>query len=213
MTGRHRIVAALVIACNAPQPVHHRTAVHGMLLFGDRAHYLSHLPLFHAPHDYQVIIAADLPAQLTDDTYYTFVPTPFALPDFIAAPFHLRGDVVRGHFERGGTTIARDVEVVPRVIYAHQLVAGGRSDARYLMFGTPGEQYLVHLIGGPPDFDQVVAVAGGDLDASALHDGVQVTAPGPLVAGATVTVVRADGHAMTLAIRREIYRETGDLAE
>jgi hypothetical protein len=212
MTGRHGIVAALVIGCNAPQPVHHRTAVHGMLLFGDHAHYLSHLPLFHAPHDYQVIIAADMPAQLANDTYYTFVPTPFALPDFIASPFHLRGDIVRGHFERGGTTIARDVEVAPRVIYAHQLVAGGHSGARYLMFGTPGEQYLVHLIGGPPDFDQVVAVDGGDLDASALHDGVEITAP-PLVAGATVTVVRADGRAMTLAIGREIYRETGDLAE
>jgi len=32
-----------------------RPAVHGMLLVGTNALYVSHLPMFHAPHDYQAL--------------------------------------------------------------------------------------------------------------------------------------------------------------
>jgi hypothetical protein len=31
-------------------------AVHGMLLVGEETLYLSHLPMFHSPHNYQVIL-------------------------------------------------------------------------------------------------------------------------------------------------------------
>src|SRR5258708_2218861 len=35
-------------------------ATHGMLLFGNQVTYASHLPMFHAPHDYQVIMKLSL---------------------------------------------------------------------------------------------------------------------------------------------------------
>ena len=37
-----------------------RPSVHGMLLFGKENLYASHLPMFHAPHDYQVIFKLNL---------------------------------------------------------------------------------------------------------------------------------------------------------
>jgi hypothetical protein len=44
-------------------------AVHGMVLFGGKqAAYVSHLPMFHAPHDRQLILKvalADLPRSQT----------------------------------------------------------------------------------------------------------------------------------------------------
>ena len=33
---------------------------HGMLLFGNETVYASHLPMFHSPHDYQLILELDL---------------------------------------------------------------------------------------------------------------------------------------------------------
>jgi hypothetical protein len=35
-------------------------ATHGMLLFGTKDIWLSHLPMFHKPHDYQVIMSVTL---------------------------------------------------------------------------------------------------------------------------------------------------------
>lgn len=51
------LAAALLAgaAVAAPQGVTHGT--HGMALFGGKdALYTSHLPMFHAPHDYQLVL-------------------------------------------------------------------------------------------------------------------------------------------------------------
>src|SRR4030095_17245252 len=37
-----------------------RPSVHGMLIFGTEKIYASHLPLFHAPHNYQIILELEL---------------------------------------------------------------------------------------------------------------------------------------------------------
>ncbi|MGE3974950.1 MAG: hypothetical protein AB7F59_10530 [Bdellovibrionales bacterium] len=31
-------------------------STHGMVVFGKNATYVSHLPMFHAPHDYQLVM-------------------------------------------------------------------------------------------------------------------------------------------------------------
>ena len=35
-------------------------AFHGMVLFGNKTHYISHLPMYHSPHDYQVVAQVSL---------------------------------------------------------------------------------------------------------------------------------------------------------
>ena len=37
-----------------------RPAVHGMLVIGEQTVYVSHLPMFMSPHDYQVILEVNL---------------------------------------------------------------------------------------------------------------------------------------------------------
>ena len=41
-----------------------KTSVHGMLIFGKEKIYASHLPLFHPPHDYQIILELELNSYL-----------------------------------------------------------------------------------------------------------------------------------------------------
>jgi hypothetical protein len=71
-----------------------RPAVHGMLMVGEARVLLSHLPMFHAPHDQQIILEASLSApgfnpqkkyvddrNATQTRIYTWVPKPFVLSD------------------------------------------------------------------------------------------------------------------------------------
>jgi hypothetical protein len=158
-----------------PQGEH--PAVHGMLIVGETRVLMSHLPMFHAPHDYQMLLETSLSAPGADPfkTYlddrktsmekvYTWVPKPFQISVLAAnrqAPLTMVGTIFRGHFERGGVAItADDVEVkVTRVLYACRFTpeTPPPADLRYLIFGSPAEAFLAHLITRAPDFDQILA--------------------------------------------------------
>ncbi len=123
------------------------TGVHGMLLFGEEALYLSHLPMFASPHNFQVLLevglddAGDGPGRTS-----------------------IEGTIFRGHFERGGEPIAEGVFAeVHRVVHFSELDVGAkRSEDReltYLCFGRPGQLHLAHEVTARPDFDQVLRVS------------------------------------------------------
>jgi hypothetical protein len=145
---------------------------HGMLLFGRHALYASHLPMFHRPHDYQVLLELELsgPAQAAyaaslgqypQETVYTLDPEKFVLPDMVAHPRPFQADVYRGHFERGGTRIASGATVrIRRVVYFRPLLAADAAPAHptYIVLGNSQEQFLAHRIAGQPDYDQVLRV-------------------------------------------------------
>jgi hypothetical protein len=157
--------------------------VHGMLIVGEQSVYLSHLPIFGSPHDYQVILEAtftksgrDPQADYFNDRkrtgkkIYTLEPERFVLTD-LAAPTPLRSfkaTVYRDHFERFRTerakeaaVIADEVDVkVTRVIHFHKFDpnAAALSQLEYLLFGKEKELFLAHMITKPPDFDQVLSV-------------------------------------------------------
>jgi hypothetical protein len=149
---------------------------HGMLLFGGPdALYASHLPMFHAPHDYQVILQVRLADKKQDGALrarlgggaalWTLDPEPFALERFApgaAAPNQrFTADLVQGHFERHGVTRYRGARViVEKVLYFRQLAAGAAHSlaARYLQLGEGRQRFLVKQIDSRPDFDHVVAV-------------------------------------------------------
>jgi len=88
-----------------------RCGIHGMVLFGGKGHYyLSHLPLFHRPHDMQLIAEVEFPedkhqlidALLETAALVTVVPELFDLNKMHQGGFAFQGDVYNGHFERGG---------------------------------------------------------------------------------------------------------------
>ena len=117
-------------------------ATHNMLLVGEQAAYLSHLPMFNvlnpektdfaSPHRYQVILEVKFTngnVNLTDvyradrknhpaEKMYTFNPAEFVLPELDptgSSPRRMfRGNaVIRGHLERGGKAFIGDFENPP----------------------------------------------------------------------------------------------------
>lgn len=181
-------------------------ATHNMLVVGEEAVFLSHLPMFQErgqppmPHRYQVILEVTFPDQ---DRYakdrrehpgtkiYMLSPEEFVLPDL--APTDPKQKplgsfkalvITRGHFEREGkVAILRDVEVtVKGVRHFRQFDPKAKRPDRleYLLFGRGQELFLAHLITAPPDFDQMLAVKvrGHNFTDEDLAKGVAVAFPG-----------------------------------
>lgn len=156
---------------------------HGMALFGGReALYASHLPMFHAPHDYQVILKvrladAKLDAALRQrldgkTALWTIEPDKFDLDRLApgaAAPLRqFDANIVLGHFEQGGKTqYPHAAVVVEEVVLFRRLSPQPleNASARYMQVGTGRQRFLVKTIDSRPDFDHIVAyraVPGAD---------------------------------------------------
>jgi len=147
-------------------------SVHGMAMVGTHKIYLSHLPMFHSPHDYQAIVEVSLSNEgqakyleskaSSSETLYTLVPEIFVLPEMIANPKPFKASLFKGHFERGGVEIASDVTVtVTKVLYFIKFSPQVKqpADANYLIFGNAQEQFAAHTITAKPDFDQLLSVS------------------------------------------------------
>ena len=181
---------------------HPDCGVHNMMVVGQRAIYLSHLPMFDSEHRFQVILEATL-AKGGQGVSKVYVDDRRAHPDvrmYTLAPHDVfvlsrlfgtdppprrsfRGTLFRGHLERGGVQLDRltGVEVtVKRVVYAQEIgsTAGlAKSDTLdYLLFGTGTELFLAHRIAQPPDFDQIVGVkvSGHAFTSEELARGISV---------------------------------------
>jgi hypothetical protein len=168
---------------------HATMGVHGMFVVGrgDSGRVvLAHLPLYRAPHDRQLLVVARLrggtPTAATGGAAggaaaralagggaYTVEPERFPLARLWPvgpSAVRFRGTLYRGHFERGGHPVLRDVGVeVERVLVSEPLRAAGPTAPRASTAGTPaylfavgGELFLAHRIAGAPSFDQVVAL-------------------------------------------------------
>lgn len=174
-TSLRALVASTLLAwAAAPASAHDAShGSHGMVLFGDRdGLYASHLPLFRAPHDRQVVLQLrladpkldqELRARMQGKTaLWTIDPERFELSRLDAAATNplkdFAADVVEGHFERGGRRrYAQARFVVEKVVYSWRLDPAVRSsaEAQYLPVG----KYLVKRLNSRPDFDHIVALA------------------------------------------------------
>ena len=169
--------------------------VHGMVLFGGKQGlYASHLPMFHAPHDYQVLLQvrladpaldARLRQQLDGHTaLWTLEPERFELARLLpAAPQPLRqfrATLVRGHFEHDGKAEAgygAAAIIVERVLLMRQLspAPAANASARYVQVGDGTQRFLVKRIDSRPDFEHIVAWSS---TAQAPHGDIVVSKSG-----------------------------------
>lgn len=213
------------------------TAVHGMLLFGGTVHYLSHLPMFMHPHNFQVLLEvgfdeATEQVLATDrvnghEGYHTFKPERFPIteldPAGATSRTSLRGTVFRDHFERGGERIAGGATATIRRVVLYGVLdmeetPAGPKPLRYVAFGTGEQLHLVHRIGTRPSFDHVLTARSADLAASPELREIRFDATDVpddrLAAGGPVQGL-LDGPASSTLIRfdveREIYLEIGEL--
>ena len=172
-------------AGSAECPGHLDCDQHNMMIVGEQTIFLSHLPMFHGAHRFQVIVEAGFDEDGTpldrmyaedrrkhpDVRMYTLVPREhFVLsrlfsndPETLLRSFP--GRVFRGHFERDGTLLeplANVEAVVHRVVYAEEIGLevgpAGSDELDYILFGGEPELFLAHRITQPPDFDQLLGV-------------------------------------------------------
>ena len=162
----------------------HQEPPHNMMVIGEKSVFLSHLPMFMTPHNFQVILEATFTSEgknvqeiYTRDRQsnrqtkmYSLSPEksdPFKLPSLFTpnppSRNSFKGTIFRGHLERGGESIEglTNIDVnVKRVIYAQKLGRGfNKSDKlSYILFGKGQELFLAHVIAKPPDFDQLLSV-------------------------------------------------------
>jgi hypothetical protein len=195
-----------------------------MALFGGQEGlYASHLPMFHPPHDYQVILQVHIADPAIDaalrkrldgkDALWTIDPEKFELsalaPEAKAPRKDFTADVVQGHFERGGETQYKAAKVVIDKVLVFRQLDGKPRDAkfsRYMQVGTGAQRFLVKQIDTRPDFDHIVAYRAA---AGAPTAPVQVRKWGIKATGndALAQALKANMS----AIGGTIYFETDDL--
>lgn len=150
-------------------------SVHGMLLFGKEVAYASHLPMFHAPHDYQLImklklkdqprsqtLAAYETAKSNGATLFTLVPEVMDLTLLISgAKTSFKAAIFDGHFERGGQKLGPVVVDVEKIVFSSKLDGTQQPAAfgSYLLFGELGEYFGAHLIKSKPSFDAIMTIS------------------------------------------------------
>jgi hypothetical protein len=156
---------ALHVAHDAPAV---RMGTHGMVLFGrGEKLYASHIPMFHPPHDVQLLLQVELEGALAQRDFagglYTLEPERFDLSALMSGQLmQFRATLYQGNFEGGGKVLGREVRVrVRRVLHASALKADAPSapHPRYLVLGGgQKDAFLVHALSRAPDFDQVLRV-------------------------------------------------------
>jgi len=197
---------------------------HGMALFGGKdGLYTSHLPMFHAPHDYQVVLQVRLADPRLDaavkqrldgkTALWTVAPEKFELerlqPGTPAPLQRFQADLVLGHFEQGGQTMYRRATVViDKVLLFRKLSSEvkTRAVARYVQVGNGTQRYLIKEIDSRPDFDHIVsyraAARASILPVSIAKNGVSEPDADALAAAL---------NALPSAIRGTVYYYTDDL--
>jgi hypothetical protein len=197
---------------------------HGMALFGGKQGlYAAHLPMFHAPHDYQVILQVHVADAATDaalrkrldgkTALWTIAPEKFELsrlaPSAAVPLRQFKADLVQGHFEQGGATrFAAATVVVDKVLMFRQLSPSRKTsaDASYVQIGGGSQRYLVKRIDSRPDFDHIVAytAAGGASTAA-------ITLAKQALQQPDAHALAAALHVPASAIRGTVYFYTDDL--
>lgn len=166
---------------HAEHPV--KMGLHGMLLFGSQyGLFASHLPMFHQPHNAQVVyklsfVDPKIQAEVVEgirasanskDPVWTIVPTTFDLS--LLDPKHpqhitqLTIDVVKGHFERGGKMQwqAQTINVDKMELFNPLPLESGlvkEANNHYLNLNyQPNDkvQFLVNTLTSRPDADHIV---------------------------------------------------------
>lgn len=148
--------------------------VHGMLLFGNKSTYVSHLPMFHSPHDYQLLLKVSLRDQQGSKTveayeeakkntseYFTFVPQVMDLTELISgAKTNFSAVIYKGHFERGGQSLGIAEFHVEKLVFSNKLKAQASPiENSYFVFGEMGEYFAAHLIQAKPSYDAILGVS------------------------------------------------------
>lgn len=162
---------------------HSRIGMHGMVMFTDGVDlYASHLPLYRAPHDYQLVYiietkyktalvqrltqAKQQDAPLFMQNMVTLLPAKFDLNKLIEGQsFTIETQMFSGHFERGGKLWLKDENFkFVRQIYKRPLanLSSNPSAENWQLFNTAAKQekLFIYNIQTSPSFDAIILGKG-----------------------------------------------------
>lgn len=203
-----------------------------MLIMGTDKVYAEHLPMFHTPHDYQIILElelskSDLNAYRKDrmihqgELVYTIEPETFVLPEMVNDTKVFKANVYRGHFERDGVRFLDTIKVkIKKVIYHKQFDKNQERPERlqYILFGNNKEYFLSHLISKKPDFNEILAV-----NLSAAKNSYRISQPYQLITfeekenrtpfswSTAEALINETGKSVSFKKHQQLYLEFGDL--
>ncbi|MBC7712404.1 MAG: hypothetical protein H7177_03645 [Rhizobacter sp.] len=154
-----KVLLSLITACLFSMNVYAMNATHGMVIFGKEKLFASHMPMYHAPHDKQVVFTFEVEQSVKDQiisnqdkTYLTFVPAPFDLNKFVATPFEITGDLYQGHFEKDGVLFLSGVTLKnPKIEFLNEnlkVLSGQKTYSSYKIFGTKNDTYALFFNDG-----------------------------------------------------------------
>lgn len=205
---------------------------HGMLIFGGEQYlYASHLPMFHAPHHYQVIFhfhlqdakrEQELRQQLRKKAQvWTIDPIEFDLLSLSSSPtgWTFQADVFEGHFERNGIKrYSQQSIVVDEVVVFRELKMGMTSEdqkglsAYYFLLKDGSRFFAMKEIDRRPDFDTLLMLTTKSLRLADLPK--MLSLPNKTLGAPSRTqwleALKAYGTTSLLKIET-IYHETEDL--
>ena len=190
-------------------------AVHGMVLFGNDTIYASHIPMYHVPHDWQVLFEVTLSHPMVDakalyqkqlvrgvQPLITIEPRPFVLPQLINGDIHsFVASLYRGNFEDHGEVLLQGMTVTVKAVLFKQhlsLDLTALPQPTYFLIPTSmTTAVLVHRISAPDNFDQILQVKTGAAPLPTTPIGRLITVIFPGVADASAARLRA-GDALEL---------------
>ncbi len=209
-----------------PEHLKDGAGFHGMLFFGQGdTFYISHLPMFHKPHDYQAIVEVRLKPEVKakyqaelakKGGYFTFAPEGnFVLPEQVISKKPISGSLVQGHFERGGNELLNtDLELV-RVVFYKKIRPNDKKPAKekYIIFGKGDEYFMAHEVFQRPNVDEIIPLPKNypiskELKADIAGNGLAFVDDLEVKEGKVN--VKKDKESIAFPYK-EFYKETGDL--
>ncbi len=203
-----------------------KASVHGMVIFGTEKIYASHLPLFHTPHNYQIILLLELDEidkqkfvvdqqKHPEFATYTIEPERFILPDKIQDKGSFKANLYRGHFERGGVKIADSINIkILEVLLFKKFEEGEKkvNSANYFLFGNEKEQFAIHQISNKPDFDHIIQVKT-KLGSNNFDTVILSKFNNPVGVSGNSISLNPNGENVELILLKQLYLEFDDLRE
>lgn len=168
------LICLIALAAQANDKHHQYTRIgyHGMVMITDGTSlYASHLPLYRAPHDFQLIYQIEsqyqqqLIAQLQNGKTITLLPNKFDLNRLVNGEgFTIPTQLYLGHFERGGTKWQLDQTFTfKQQSYKRQLSNLAANQAKTinhqwqkLTTKAAGKNFYVYQIQTAPSLDAIV---------------------------------------------------------
>lgn len=144
-----------------------RRGTHGMVVFGHTSSglFLSHIPMYSAPHDVQTVFAVSFDGTFKQDEFsdqsYTILPARFALDDLVLGKLkQFQGTIYKGNFEADGKPLQSTVVTVKSMAVQAKRLVPTSANINILTYLVVGKKYLVHPVNHSNDFDHILALDG-----------------------------------------------------